>query len=178
MEVEFEKEYMLYAKTGVRSERLNEIFSSYQHSSVANRRQEVEDMDDEDVGIFCIVCRSALSAILMLRRIGVGKEQLADISLEICVTFDIQTVEVCKGLIDLNIESILHIVDNRSSVNAEMICSLVLQGECGALDPEIDFTIDVDDSVGEIEVSFFGYNFVLVLIYIILVPKIRIRSTK
>ena len=152
MEVEFEQEYKLYGETGVRSERLNEIFSSLQHSSVANRRQEVEDMDDEDVGIFCIVCRSALTAVLALRRMGVEGEQLAEIALEICVTFDIQTPEVCKGLIDLNIESILHIVDSRSTVDAEMICSLVLQGECGALDPAIDFTVEVDDSVGEIEV--------------------------
>ena len=152
MEVEFQQEYQLYGETGVRSERLNEIISSLQHSSVANRRIEVADMEDEDVGIFCIVCRAALTLILALRRIGIGGELLGEIALEICIIFNIQTQEVCKGLIELNIESIIHIVDSRSTVNAEMICSLVLQGECGPLDPEIDFTVEVDDSIGEIEV--------------------------
>lgn len=54
------------------------------------------------------------------------------------------TSGVCRGLVDLNVEALVYIIDARPSLTATNICAFVLQGECGALDPSLSFTVSVN----------------------------------
>jgi sphingomyelin phosphodiesterase len=54
------------------------------------------------------------------------------------------TGSVCRGVVDLNVESLVYIIDARPTLTATNVCSLVLQGECGAVDPSLSFTVNVN----------------------------------
>lgn len=50
---------------------------------------------------------------------------------------------MCRGLINLNVEPMIYIVDSRPSLTANQICGLVLQGQCGALDQMFSFSLSI-----------------------------------
>lgn len=50
---------------------------------------------------------------------------------------------VCRNLIDLNAPSLYYIVQNRPALGQNEVCGLILQGECGAVDPMFNFNVNV-----------------------------------
>lgn len=45
---------------------------------------------------------------------------------------------------DINMNTMVHIVDARPSLTATQMCGLVLQGDCGPIDPSFAFTVNVN----------------------------------
>lgn len=83
---------------------------------------------------------------LIRRRQGDKKEKLREIAISVCKLFTSYSDEVCSGIISINIDSIIYIVDSRPKLTATAVCSLLLQGECGKLDESLNFSIKISSS--------------------------------
>ena len=98
----------------------------------------------ENAIIGCAACRTFLASLIRDRQNGASQQELVNSATNICNTLTSFTPGVCRGLVELNVESLLYIIDARPSLTATIICGFVLQGECGTVDPSFAFTVNVD----------------------------------
>lgn len=128
----------------LRSNRLREIIENIPSK---NTRQE----GALDAGFLCGVCYSIFNQFLTLRRVQKQTDAfLKNLALELCVDFEIQSEEVCHGIIEINAPSIFYIVDNRPSLSANTVCKLLLNdGDClnPYIDDNLDFVVDIDNTM-------------------------------
>lgn len=75
----------------------------------------------------CGVCRTAIASVLTMRRLGTSQAALRTIVLGLCTGLNIVPDNVCSGIIDLNLEVLLFIIDARRQLSAENICGIVGQ---------------------------------------------------
>jgi sphingomyelin phosphodiesterase len=92
----------------------------------------------------CLACRTYLASLIRDRRNGATQEELASSAVNMCGVVTPFTSEVCQGVVNLNVEALVYILDARPSLTATNICALVLQGECGTLDQSFSFTVNVN----------------------------------
>lgn len=78
------------------------------------------------------------------RQNGRTQEDLANSANTFCNLLTSFGPGVCRGLVDLNVEALVYIIDARPSLTATQICGMVLQGECGTLDNVFSFTVNVN----------------------------------
>lgn len=108
-------------------------------------RSKPNPFDSSDM--MCVLCDSVMSAYMQEIRNGVSQEELTGMVNELCVTLNLQTERVCKGLIDLNIGEFMYIVQQRPTLTPEQMCGIIFQNlNCaseGAL-AGFDFTVNVD----------------------------------
>lgn len=69
------------------------------------RRVFRRDAKDVENDLLCAACAAAADAVIAARRLGVSKENLQDVVVELCVDLEIETEEVCQGAIASNIVS-------------------------------------------------------------------------
>lgn len=93
--------------------------------------------------IGCLACRTYLASLIRDIRAGVPVEQVADSANNICQLLMPFDPHVCRTLIDLNAHSLAYIILSRASLGANEVCGLILQGECGAVDPQFNFAVNV-----------------------------------
>lgn len=112
--------------------------------------QSVRQGGDLENGFLCGMCTSVVDDFLSLRRIqSQSKQSLMALAVELCVDFEIQSEEVCHGIVQFNAPSIVYILDRRPDLSADTVCKLLLNdGNCVLPynDNKLEFTIDVDDS--------------------------------
>lgn len=105
---------------------------------------------DLENGFLCGMCTSVVDDFLSLRRIQSQSEQsLKALAVELCVDFEIQSEEVCHGIVQFNAPSIVYILDRRPDLSADAVCKLLLNdGNCVLPynDNKLEFTIDIDDN--------------------------------
>lgn len=82
-------------------------------------------------------------------RNGVSKELLTEDIVLMCISVNLTTERVCRGVVNLNIDQIMFIVKNRPSLTAKQLCGMVLQDyHCfpDSLIPNFDFSVNVDEN--------------------------------
>lgn len=125
-----------------RSERLRQIITNIPYKS---KRTE----GDFESDFLCGVCYSIFGEVLNMRRVELQSDKyFKDLALELCVDFEIQSEEVCHGVIELNAPSIFYIVDNRPELSADTVCKILFDdGDCANPhnDDELDFIVDIDN---------------------------------
>lgn len=131
------REIKNFTETGNRSEMFDKYVEELKFDSSK------EDTPEQSI-LTCTACRLYVASLLSDRRNGAPPEQLADSAFGMCRIVTSYSEQVCRGIIDLNVPSMIHIVDARPSLTATQMCGLVLQGECGALDPIFSFTVSVN----------------------------------
>lgn len=94
----------------------------------------------------CGVCRTALAPVLAMRRLGATANTLRNMIAGLCIGFNIVPDHVCTGIIDLNLDVILFIIDSRRQLTAETMCGLVGQPlQCNLGNAQnLEFSIDID----------------------------------
>lgn len=92
----------------------------------------------------CLACRTYLASLIRDRRNGATQQQLANSAVNMCMIVTDFSLEVCQGVVDLNVEALVYIIDARPTLSATNVCSIVLQGECGTLDSSFSFTVNVN----------------------------------
>lgn len=104
-----------------------------------------------EAGFLCGICNSIFNQFLNMRRVQKQSDKfLKNLALELCVDFEIQSEEVCHGIIELNAPSIFYIVDNRPNLSADTVCKLLLNdGDCmnPYTDDNLDFVVDIDNQL-------------------------------
>lgn len=124
-----------------RSERLRKVVENLNPDSPRN------DVVDD---FLCGACQSVVSQFLEMRRVELLSVQaMKNLALEMCVDFEIQSEEVCHGIIEFNAPSIAFIVDNRPELTADTVCKLLLDvGNCLNLikTDQLDFVVEIDNA--------------------------------
>lgn len=113
--------------------------------------------NDLESGFLCGMCNSIFNEFLTMRRVQKQSDKfLKNLALEMCVDFEIQSEEVCQGMIELNAPSIFYIVDNRPSLSADTVCKLLLNdGDCSDAyaDDNLEFSIDIDNRMSKSDIK-------------------------
>lgn len=124
-----------------RSERLGRIVANLNPESSRN------DFADE---LLCGACLSVVAQFLEMRRVELLSVQaMKNLALEMCVDFEIQSEEVCHGIIEFNAPSVAFIVDNRPELSADTVCKLLLDiGNCfnPIKQDQLDFVVEIDNA--------------------------------
>lgn len=112
-----------------------------------------------EAGFLCGICYSVFNMFLNMRRVQKRDDTfLKRLSLELCVEFEIQSEEVCHGIIELNAPSIFFIVDNRPKLSAGTVCKLLINdGSClsAFTDESLEFVVDINNqTTNDIEKTF------------------------
>ncbi|XP_070497838.1 sphingomyelin phosphodiesterase-like [Chironomus tepperi] len=139
---QFSIQYDNYTRYGVRSKELESMFKMMQLPPIVGRA-EIEEFPPEAAIVSCLFCRTTVAAILQRFRAGASKENLMDFAFDACMQVTTYGAVVCRGLVNLNADSLFFIIGERPSLTANQICSVVLQGECGDPDPVFDFSVSV-----------------------------------
>lgn len=126
--------------TESRSEAVTEIIAKI---STNISRKSVQD------SFLCGMCFLLVDELLSRRRIQLQSEAyIKKLALELCVDFEIQSEEVCHGVIEFNMPSILYVIDNRPGLTADSACKIMLnEGDCMLpfTDETLDFEVDIDN---------------------------------
>lgn len=98
----------------------------------------------ENAVLGCLACRTYLASLIRDRQNGASEQELASSAISMCRVVTSYSIEVCEGVVNLNVESLVYIIDARPGLTATSICSMILQGECGTIDPQFAFTVNVN----------------------------------
>lgn len=114
---------------------------------------ELKRIDGPDVPIakndvMCVLCNSVFSAYIDEIRNGATEEQMTEMVLELCVTLQLQSERVCRGLIELNIGTFMYIINARPNLQPDQMCGIIFQNlNCAIEDASIfEYSINVDQN--------------------------------
>ncbi|KAJ2952140.1 hypothetical protein O0L34_g4419 [Tuta absoluta] len=96
----------------------------------------------------CIVCRSAAAALFDVVLSGQEDAQAVDSLDFLCVVLGIQSPEVCRGAVELNLPIITYIIRNTPEATPAAFCGLVLQqandpSVCPFNDPRFEWQVEL-----------------------------------
>lgn len=159
LQEEFLHEHLNFMQHGIHSERLMELYDELQ-APPDFMRLNLEDIPQPKIDLACWGCRIAAPTLFTYRRdMNMSDEQMANAAIDICVNARITTKHVCEGLIHMNLESLLFVVDNQPKLTANIFCSFAFHGSCGEIkEPEFLYTINVDPNYPPWNVSYYILN--------------------
>lgn len=97
----------------------------------------------------CGMCYVVVNNWLWMRRVQKrSNEYLKNLAMKMCVDLEIQSEEVCHGIIEYNAPSLFYIVDNRPDLTADTVCKLYLNDGICTL-PSFDRTLDFSVKISE-----------------------------
>jgi hypothetical protein len=69
------------------------------------RRHEISNIPEQFLASICMGCRFFVATLLNLRRYGMNKRLLGSVASSLCSELNMQTKEVCRGAVNLNLVS-------------------------------------------------------------------------
>jgi hypothetical protein len=143
----FINEYTNYTQTGLRTKSLESMLNMMQ-IPIEVARKEFVNVSPEAAIMSCVACRSTLGLLIQQFRSGSRtREQLKQDAVGLCMQLTTFGIVVCEGVVELNADIIFYILEERPTLNANQVCSFVLQGECG--DPPAEFNFAINVSPGQ-----------------------------
>lgn len=124
-----------------RSEVMKEIYSEL--SKTQTKAKEGQN------SFACGMCYTVMNYVLLLRRIQKkSDEYLKNLAMKMCIDLEIQSEEVCYGVIEYNAPSLFYIIDNRTDLTSDTLCKLYLDDGICVLphfDRKLDFTVKISE---------------------------------
>lgn len=115
------------------------VYGSYKGGNV----MVIHLLRSEQSIIGCLACRTYIASLMRDRNNGATIEELSESAFNMCRLLTPFTESVCRGVVDLNAEALVYIMDARPNLAAQHVCGYVLQDECGGPDPSFNFAITV-----------------------------------
>lgn len=110
------------------------------------QREDWRSFDGERGNAICIVCTSVVNSFLEGRKKGMSGDDLASKAIKMCKLLNLQTDQVCEGVVSINLPIILHIVDSKPNLTASTVCGVILESQsCPLDDDEFKWTVNVDN---------------------------------
>ncbi|XP_059484530.1 sphingomyelin phosphodiesterase-like [Neocloeon triangulifer] len=97
---------------------------------------------EQKAPITCLLCDTLVNQVLGWIEAGETREQLVERAVTICLDLNIQKENVCRGLIESNIDILLFIYANRE-VRAVDVCGMALFPDCPLDNPMFNWTVDI-----------------------------------
>ncbi|KAH8278475.1 hypothetical protein KR018_003847 [Drosophila ironensis] len=151
------KEYLTYLKTGVETPAFKKLTQQLakSHSQKDIFTRNMPDLEPRDSFFVCVACRSVLRVFIRTIREEEGELHgeestglMKDFAMDFCRRLNLQTEEVCEGLIDANLPTVEYIMRNSES-DSQSFCSLFMEFSfCNAgTNQDYNWTLTIDDSV-------------------------------
>lgn len=102
--------------------------------------KEVHAVEDD---IVCGLCYLAANFIILERRKGMPRLHLKNEVAQLCQVFKIESDITCDGVVELNIDVMLYIIDNNVNVTGSRVCDILLQSSCNST--EFEWTVDIPE---------------------------------
>ncbi|XP_037721090.1 sphingomyelin phosphodiesterase [Drosophila subpulchrella] len=129
------KEYVTYLKTGVETPEFlkltNQLAKSHSQKDIFTRN--MPDLEPRDSFFVCVACRSVINVFIRTIRDEDGELHGEDSSvlmkafaMDACRRLNLQTEEVCEGLINANLPTMEYIMRN-SEIDSQSFCSLFME---------------------------------------------------
>ncbi|GJQ73032.1 hypothetical protein Trydic_g1666 [Trypoxylus dichotomus] len=83
---------------------------------------------------FCETCKYVVDGVLQYRRSGVQRKDMIKLLTELCIIFSGWNHAGCTGRVNIEIDALLYMMDNRKNLTADRICGIYLQ-HYGCVDP-------------------------------------------
>lgn len=96
--------------------------------------------------IMCTLCMTVLDTYMGEIRNGATAQEMTDLVVELCNALAIQPPRVCQGLVELNVDTFMFIVNGRPNLQANQMCGLIFQNlDCGDADMSgFEYSINVN----------------------------------
>ncbi|XP_070138052.1 sphingomyelin phosphodiesterase 1 [Drosophila bipectinata] len=151
------KEYVTYLKTGVETAAFKKLTQQLakSHSQKDIFTRNMPDLEPRDSFFVCVACRSVMRVFIRTIREEEGELHgegssvlMKDFAMDFCRRLNLQTDEVCEGLIDSNLPSVEYIMRNSES-DSQSFCSLFMEFSfCNTgTNQDYNWTLTVDNSV-------------------------------
>lgn len=151
-----EQEYYTFLKTGVETPAFQKL--THQLAKAHTKKdiftKNLPDLETRDSFVVCTLCRSVVNVLIRSVR-EEGGELTGDnkaaimkkIAMDVCRRMELQTEEVCEGLIDSNLPSVEYIMRN-SEIDSQTFCSLFMEVSfCNTgKNPAYNWTLTVNDN--------------------------------
>ncbi|XP_017058776.1 sphingomyelin phosphodiesterase [Drosophila ficusphila] len=150
------KEYVTFLKTGVETPEFlkltNQLAKSHSAKDIFTRN--MPDLEPRDSFFVCVACRSVMRVFIRTIRDEEGELHgegstllMKDFAMDVCRRLNLQTDEVCEGLIDGNVATVDYILRN-SEIDSQSFCSLFMEYSfCNAgSNADYNWTLPVDNT--------------------------------
>ncbi|XP_031848043.1 sphingomyelin phosphodiesterase 1 [Nomia melanderi] len=95
----------------------------------------------------CTICQATVKTFIKLRKQGMSDESIKNKVIKLCVLMNIQKEKICKGVIELNLPTVMYIIDSKPNLTANTICGVVFETKsCPLKDPEFEWSINIGNS--------------------------------
>ncbi|KAH8382962.1 hypothetical protein KR009_006008 [Drosophila setifemur] len=152
------QEYVIFLKTGVETPEFRKLTQQLakSHSQKDIFTRNMPELEPRDSFFVCVACRSVMNVFIRTIREedgelhGEGSSALMKLfAMDFCRRLNLQTDEVCEGLIDSNLPSVEYIMRNSES-DSQSFCSLFMEFSfCNTgSNQDYNWTLTVD-STGE-----------------------------
>ncbi|KAM8706652.1 hypothetical protein ACLKA7_010851 [Drosophila subpalustris] len=151
-----EEEYMTFLKTGVETPAFKKLTHQLAkaHSKKDMFTKSMADLEPRDSFVACTLCRSVINVMMRTVREEDGalngensSKIMKDIAMDVCRRLELQTEEVCEGVIDAEQPTVEYIMRN-SDMDSDSFCSLFMgitfcdKGKS----PQYNWTLNVDSN--------------------------------
>lgn len=152
----FAQEYVKYLKTGKESASLQQTSKQLaeSHSKKGIFNTSIADLSAVDQFFVCTTCRATVNVLVETFRSEDGElngpnaaANSKKILIDLCNRFNVQTPEVCTGLVELNWDIIHYIIMN-SSADARSLCGTLPIKICNVQQKTFDWSVEIDTSKG------------------------------
>jgi len=151
-----EEEYMTYLKTGVETPAFKKLTTQLAkaHTKKDIFTKNLDDLETRDSFVVCTLCRSVINIMMRSVREEDGElngensaEIMKMIAMDVCRRLNLQTEEVCEGLIDSELPTVDYIMRN-SDMDSHSFCSLFMGSSFCAKGkhPAYNWTLTVDSN--------------------------------
>ncbi|XP_033225368.1 sphingomyelin phosphodiesterase 1-like [Belonocnema kinseyi] len=139
-------EIELWVKSGIQSDVFKKAIKALALPT-ALQRKDWKTFEGVHAIAACTICQILVKTTVTLRKRGTPSEKITKTIAELCTFLNLQTEEVCNGVVTLNAPIILKIIDSKDKVHARDVCGVILQSEqCSTVSDEFHWNITVDNS--------------------------------
>ncbi|EDW99101.1 sphingomyelin phosphodiesterase [Drosophila yakuba] len=146
---EISREYLKYHRTGIETERLQQLGKDIRssHSKKAIFTESMADLTSADQFFACTLCRSTINVFARTFTEGElsgpeREDEAKSLLLGMCDYFAVSTQEVCSGLFDLN-WPIFDFILNETVAKSNTFCSMLPIAICQVQQDEYNLTLTI-----------------------------------
>ncbi|XP_063533320.1 sphingomyelin phosphodiesterase 1-like [Cydia strobilella] len=131
--------------------KLSDVFEILRMPKYVTARS-LENTGNARMTLDCLVCRSAIAALFSGVEEGHSDEALSESITVLCTSIGIESHDVCKGAVGLNMPILTYIIKNTPEATPRTFCGLILQAAsdpnvCVYTDPRFEWQVDLPDPV-------------------------------
>ncbi|RZC34304.1 sphingomyelin phosphodiesterase-like [Asbolus verrucosus] len=128
-----------YFRTGIKPSYLDKVLQSHQLPHVF--REDMEHVYDN--AQVCYLCNLVVDLVIGERKLGLSRETLVKEANYLCTHLGIETERVCNGVVELNVDVFLYVIDNYPEFTSNRVCGSILQSYGCPTGDDFDWSINI-----------------------------------